>query len=634
VTTVVPVRRRPLIAALAACAAAGALVLRGEPLDIDRWSLDLLVAHRSAAATGLAVAAALLGSGMLLYPLLLAVVVLRRPRHRMQALLAVTALAAAQLLHDVLLAGVAFPRPEPGLHLATAAGAATASGHAMTAVIGWGLLAAQLGRSRRTVYAVAGVAGLLVGGARAYLAVHWLSDAVAGLLLGLALLTAVLAIIDRPSPPPRLQMLIMELAPVSAASRGRELHDQRGGDAAAAEGEVVAPGWPEIHWPRPDRRWIAPALAAAVALVPIMFTAPGARMKDLLVYAGSAAAAGTGADVYAYRTPFGMPFTYPPFAAVLVEPLSRIPLGLLQLLWAAATVALLIPLANIALAPVVRRIGLPMVLTLLLISAPIRSHLRFGQVGVLLVLLVAVDTLRARRGGWGVGLAAAVKLTPAVFVPWMLVTAGLRGRGLRTIAWAAAATVAGVLLLWPSSPSYLLQAAWDSDRFGDNAVAGNQSLRGALLRSGLSQAQLVWLAAAAVLVVIGTVNARRLERAGDRLGAVGVLAALSVVVSPITWVHHLVWLTLPIAALVQAGRGRWAVSWYVLLAVSVPSLGMWADRQWPGLHPLWAVVVDLQGLSAVVAVLALPRLLASAPTPRVDHGVGDLDTPPRPAQTP
>jgi len=613
VTDAVPGWRRPLIAALAASAAAGALVLRGEPLRIDRWSLEVLVAHRGATATGLAVAAGLLGSGMVLYPLLLALVVLRGPRHRLQALLAVAALAVAQLLHDVLLAGVAFPRPAPGLHLTVAAGAATASGHAMTAVVGWGLLAAQLGRSRRTVYAVAGAAGLLVGAARAYLAVHWLSDAIAGLLLGFALLTVTVAVLLRPSPPPSLAALIMELSAVSTASPGRELHDQRGGSGFA--GGVGADGWPEIRWPRPDRRWIAPGLGATVALVPIVLTAPGDRMKDLLVYAGSAAAAGTGADVYAYRTPFGMPFTYPPFAAVLVEPLSRIPPGLLQVLWAAATVALLIPLANVALAPVVRRIGLPWVLTLLLISAPIRSHLRFGQVGVLLVLLVAADTLRAGRGGWGVGLAAAVKLTPAVFVPWMFVTGGLRGRGLRTVAWAAAATVTGVVLLWPSSPSYLLQAAWDSDRFGDNAVAGNQSLRGALLRSGLPHAQLGWLAAVVVLVVIGTVNARRLERASDRLGAVGVLAALSVAVSPITWVHHLVWLTLPIAALVRAGRMRWAVGWYLLLAVSVPSLGMWAGRHWPMLHPLWAVVVDLQGLSAVAAVLVLPRLLGGLPTP-------------------
>ncbi|NUT35571.1 MAG: DUF2029 domain-containing protein [Hamadaea sp.] len=578
--TMTTVARRPLPAALAVCALAGALMLRAEPFDVDRWSLGLLVAHRGDAATGIAVAVALLGSGMLLYPLLLLPVLLRGPAHRIPALLALAALAVAQLLRDVVLAGTDFPRPEADLHLTTAAGAATASGHAMTAVVGWGLLLAQVTR-RRTAVVAAAVVGVLVGTARAYLAVHWLSDAVAGLLLGVAFLLAALALLAHP---PRAV---------------RDPHTR---------------AWPQLRRPRLEWRWLLPAAAAVFALAPIVVTPPAQRMKDLLVYAGSAAAAGSGADVYAYRTPFGMPFTYPPFAAVLVEPLSRIPLGLLQVLWAAGTVALLVPLANVALAPVVRRIGLPVVLTLLLISAPIRSHLRFGQVGVLLVVLVAADLLRTRRGGWGVGLAAAVKLTPAVFVPWMLVTGGLRGRAVRTVLWAAGATVAGVLLLWPSSPTYLLRAAWDSGRFGDNTIPGNQSVRGMLLRTGVAPhtAELLWLAVAAVLLVVATVNARRLEHAGQRLAAVGVLAALSVAVSPISWVHHLVWLALPIAALAHAGRWRWAAGWYALLAVGLPHLGTVADTRWPALHPLWAVVVDLQGLSAVACVVALPWLVGSA----------------------
>ncbi|NUR48115.1 MAG: DUF2029 domain-containing protein, partial [Hamadaea sp.] len=486
---------RRAVLGLTAAGLAGALVLRGEPLPLDRWSLEALAGQRGPVGTAVAGAVALLGSGMLLYPLLAALVFVRGTR----AVLAVALLAAAQLGHDVLLAGVPLERPDPGLRLAAASGAATASGHAMTAVVGWGLLLTVLGVPRRWVYATAGLAGVLVGAARAYLAVHWLSDVVAGLLLGLAALTVARWVLDRP--------------------------------------------WPTLRRPAWDWKWLLTAGAAVFALAPIVWTAPDQRMKDLLVYAGSAAAAGSGTDVYAYRTPFGMPFTYPPFAAILVEPLSRVPLGLLQVLWALGTVALLIPLAQVALEPVVRRVGLPVTVALLLISSPVRSHLRFGQVGVLLVLLVALDLLRPglsrRWQGWGVGLAAAVKLTPAVYVPWMFVTAPLRRRGLSTVLWAGGATLVGLLLLWPSSPSYLLRAAWDTDRFGDNAWPGNQSVRGALLRAGLSP---LWLACALILVVLATWGARRLELRGDRLGAVGVLAALAVAVSPISWVHHLVWL--------------------------------------------------------------------------------------------
>jgi membrane-associated phospholipid phosphatase len=560
-------RRWWLPAGLAAAAAL--LVLRRQPLNLDRWSLDLMLAHRTGITTPLALAVAFLGGGALLYPLLLLLAIIL-PGRRAAALLSVAALATAQLLHDILLAGVALPRPDPALHLTTAAGAATASGHAMTAVVGWGLLLTLLRTPRRIALLGALTAGLLVGLARAYLAVHWLSDALAGLLLGLVLLLVSLTLLDRPLPP--------------------------------------------IPWPRLDRRWLLPLAAALAALLPIVFTPAPSRMKDLLVYAGSAAAAGSGTDVYAYRTPFGMPFTYPPFAAVLVEPLSRIPLGLLQILWALGTVALLVPLARVAMAPVVARIGLPVTLTLLLISAPVRSHLRFGQIGILLVLLVALDLLRTTRPaltGWGAGLAAAVKLTPAVYLPWMFATNGLRTRGIRTLLWAGGATLLGLLLLWPSSPAYLLDAAWDSTRFGDNAIPGNQSLRGALLRSGLPAAwvPMIWALAALVLLVIATYNARRLELAGNRLGAIGVLAALSVAVSPISWVHHLVWLVLPIAALVDAGRVRWALGWYALLAVGLPNFGTLADARVPALHPLWMIVIDLQGLTAVACAVFLPLLL-------------------------
>lgn len=554
---------------------AGLLVLRREPLGLDRWSLDLILEHRTDLTTPIALAVAVLGGGPLLYPLLLLLAALL-PDRRAAALLSAAALATAQLLHDVLLAGVELPRPDPSLHLTTAAGAAAASGHTMTAVVGWGLALWLLRLPRRGIVAFALAAGVVVGLARAYLAVHWLTDAIAGLLLGLVILLISITLLDRPLP--------------------------------------------DIPWPRLDRRWLLPAAAALVALVPIVLTPADQKMKDLLVYAGSAAAAGSGADVYAYRTPFGMPFTYPPFAAVLVEPLARIPLGLLQILWALGTVALLIPLARIALAPVVARIGLPVTVALLLISAPVRSHLRFGQVGLLLVLLVALDLLRKQRpalAGWGVGLAAAVKLTPAVYLPWMFATRGLFTRGVRTVLWAAGATVVGLLLLWPSSPAYLLDAAWDSSRFGDNAIPGNQSVRGALLRSGLplSSVPPIWLGVSLLLVVVATYNARKLELAGNRLGAVGVIAALSVAVSPISWVHHLVWLMLPLAALVAAGRVRWALGWYALLALGVPNFGHLADERFPALHPLWAVVVDLQGLSAVACALFLPALL---PHPRPD----------------
>jgi alpha-1,2-mannosyltransferase len=344
-------------------------------------------------------------------------------------------------------------------------------------------------------------------------------------------------------------------------------------------------------------------------------------LKDLLVYHGAGGTAGAGENLYAFRTTFAMPFTYPPFAALIVEPLSRMPLGVAQTLWTVATLAAVVALAPVALRPVVDRIGLPLTVTALLLSSPVRSHLRFGQVGVFLVLLVALDLLHNRRWkGWGLGLAIAIKLTPAVFLPWLAVSRKWKRLG-GTLAWLVGATVVGLVLLWPSASDYMFRASRDTTRFGANDIPGNQSVRGMLLRlfgpDGAHNAERLWLLAAVLLVAFGTYQAWRCERAGNRLAAVGVLAALSVAVSPISWVHHLVWLTLPIAALAAAGRWRLVAGWFVVLVVSFPSLG----------HALgWGLVTNVQGLTAVAAVFLLPRLTRAGDRP--DESCSSRPAPP------
>ena len=89
------------------------------------------------------------------------------------------------------------------------------------------------------------------------------------------------------------------------------------------------------------------------------------------------------------------------------------------------------------------------------------------------------------------------------------------------------------------------------------------------------------------------------------------LAALSIAVSPISWVRHLVFLVLPLSALVAARRGRLAAGWALLLAVSLPSLGT-AGQPAGGPELFWQLVIDAQGLSAVAAVLLLPWLMRPA----------------------
>ncbi|MFL6182721.1 MAG: glycosyltransferase 87 family protein, partial [Actinomycetes bacterium] len=345
-------------------------------------------------------------------------------------------------------------------------------------------------------------------------------------------------------------------------------------------------------------------------------------MGDLAVYVGSAKYVDAGWNLYNFRTEPGLPFTYPPFAALIAEPLARMPLAVVQVAWIVATLVAVVAVAHVAMRPVVDRIGLPVTVALLVSSTPVRSHFRFGQVGLFLVLLVAADLLSRRRiHGWGVGIAAAIKMTPVIYVLWL----GVCGRWTRfraALVWGASATVLGIVLLYPSSPAWVSSALWDSSRFGLNDIPGNQAVRGMLLRAFESDAvaERIWIVCALALLAVGVWGARRLELFGNRLGAVGTLAATSVAVSPISWHHHLVWLTLPIAALFAAGYVKTTASWAALLILPTTTWGTKID-----VPVLGAIATDTLGLTAVAATVALPYLLLRADR-RPGAGLAELST--------
>ena len=134
----------------------------------------------------------------------------------------------------------------------------------------------------------------------------------------------------------------------------------------------------------------------------------------------------------------GLPFTYPPFAAVVMVPLALLPAWLAAALWTGASVG-----ALAAVVVVVRRaLGRPapgwlvaLVTGGALALEPVWQNLAFGQVNLFLMLAVLVDLLRPERRWSGVlvGIAAGVKLTPLVFVV-LLVLVGRRAAAGRAVA--------------------------------------------------------------------------------------------------------------------------------------------------------------------------------------------------------
>ena len=381
------------------------LAAQGQPVGLDLSARGAVIDANGGYVGSVASWVTQLGSGALLYPLLIALAVWKRT---WQVAVLPLVLGVGQVAEVALLSVV--PRTSPS----TTIWVGLSSGHVSTAVLGWGLVALALGAAAHRSVMVGVAVGSVVAVTRVVLDLHWTSDAVVGLLFG-TLLLGMWCHLRHNIPETRLPL----------GSPWRWLRTS--------------------PW-----AWMFAAIASVATIAPTLKSDGDPLMGDLAVYIGSAKYVDAGWNLYNFRTDPGLPFTYPPFAALVAEPLARMPLLVVQVAWIVATLIAVVAVAHVAMRPIVDRIGLPLTVAFLVSSAPVRSHFRFGQVGLFLVLLVAADLLSRRRvHGWGVGIAAAIKMTPVIYVLWL----GVAGRWTRfkaAMVWGTSATILGVVLLYPS----------------------------------------------------------------------------------------------------------------------------------------------------------------------------------------
>ncbi|MCF2532222.1 glycosyltransferase 87 family protein [Yinghuangia soli] len=349
--------------------------------------------------------------------------------------------------------------------------------------------------------------------------------------------------------------------------------------------------------------------AAAAAVVRMAFARPSwDRQADLHVYFEAVRWVRDGEPLYTYTAQNGDPFTYPPFALLVFWPLGWMSEAAARVVWTAATLAAVLVLA----AALTARQGVAgrrrfACLTLagaavLVWSAPLQSNIRLGQVSVFVALLAFMDALELTpkwaRGAL-VGIAAAVKLTPLIFVPYLWVT-GQRKAAVRAGAVFAACT-GGVWAVWPSaSVDFWTEAIFATSRIGNLAATGNQSVNGALIRTSLPTAErsAAWLVLSAAVCAVAFLAARELQRRGEVARAGVVVGCASVAASPVSWTHHQVWTVLA-GLLLVAGTGRWRIAGgAALLAVMTFTAGGWVSWALP--DPLGGFVHDnLRGMAAV-----------------------------------
>jgi alpha-1,2-mannosyltransferase len=309
-------------------------------------------------------------------------------------------------------------------------------------------------------------------------------------------------------------------------------------------------------------------------------------LEDLAVYRAAGNAVRHGHSVFgAYvhdQLRYPLPFIYPPVAAVVAIPTTLLGETHANLAWTSLTIVLLGAVVAVCFAPLLRRFGraAPIAFVFVLASmcalSPVEDHLRFGQVGILLMACCIFDCV-IERPKWPrgilIGFATAIKLVPGIFIPYLWLTGRRRAAGVAAATFAALTVLGGIVapgdsweffhskMFDPTSPQFF----------------SNQSIEGVLQRAVPGTWRLIWIVAVVVVLVYGLRAAVAASAAGDELRAVAITGLVSVLVSPISWIHHVVWVVPVIAVILGAGRDpkRVAITFFVaaLFVARLPYFG-------------------------------------------------------------
>ena len=369
---------------------------------------------------------------------------------------------------------------------------------------------------------------------------------------------------------------------------------------------------------------------------------------DVDVYRIGAAVWRSGADLYgpmpATSDGIALPFTYPPLSAVVFTPLTVMPLWAASVLITALSIVMLAVTIGIWLrslrggpAPSISA-RLPLmwagsgILAVALWLEPVAQSLNFGQVNIILMALIAADCLLKKTPwprGMMIGLVAAIKLTPAIFVLFLLIRRDFRATVVAGLSFLLSTGV-GVACAPGDSATYWFSTLPDSGRIGQPMYAANQSITGLLSRLGLDDqlGSLAWMALSALMVALTVFAMWRATEVGQQALTLGLAALLGLLISPVSWSHHWVWcvpVLVSLAAFAHKLRmrrfGALALTGVIVFAVGAH----WRLEQGenPGqAWPLWAQMLGSSYLWWALAVIitvavSAPRLAAVRAQPAV-----------------
>jgi alpha-1,2-mannosyltransferase len=333
---------------------------------------------------------------------------------------------------------------------------------------------------------------------------------------------------------------------------------------------------------------------------------------DLEVYRDGARLWIHGHDPYSHVfTRYRLEFTYPPFALAVFSPIALVPLAVAK--WSFWLIDVLAVASAVVIVQRSLKTGweartwlwaLSWACAAMLLLEPARSGVSFVQVEFALMFLVVADLLggSGRWRGLGIGMAAAVKLTPAIFILVLVLRRDWLSVRRAVVTFLALTSIAACLNLRVSA-DYWLRKAFDPSRAGGVTYPGNQCIFAVVHRLHMSSTTTtaIWMLLSALIVAVGVFVAHRCVQSDRPVLAVLCIALVGLLVSPISWTHHWVWLILIPPALVGTRRARDVVPsvramLWILVALSVLAPYWWvtsgpAETLLADQLPLWATAL-------------------------------------------
>jgi alpha-1,2-mannosyltransferase len=364
---------------------------------------------------------------------------------------------------------------------------------------------------------------------------------------------------------------------------------------------------------------VLPTLAAWV----ITRWISGVNAVDFLVYRYGSAMALHGTDVYARNisgpriAPGGMPYTYSPFALLALLPTVLGNWRITYRVWSLAALLAVALIENVLVVRLIplgsgrrRAVVLAAALTLTAFSTMMVNEISFGQINSLLMLACLADLFRPRHGRWArlippgtlVGVATAIKLTPGLFICYFVVTR--QWRLARASALAAAGCLLAAAVVYPTmSEHFFTSVIWHLPGRvafdGSFATAGNQSAQGMLAAIGAWTAPLRAPASVAA-AALGLWMARTCHRLGHEPEAWLTTGITAELVSPVSWIHHWIWLAPAIllcATRARSLRQRAATVGAIAMLLLGPGAGDYLLRH----GPAWALPIAVVQRECLVA---------------------------------